>query len=329
MKTKNHRVPLALALVALFAATFVPVSGASEQPTTLYTFRTGAPTDPTWTILKLEVTRPEVIPSVHYGASDVRCPMYWSTYFMTGGPNDAHPYNSFGFSWSSGRWGYDVYATTPLFVEHTARMFDDGAEQCAWDNTTVNYGELPVGTVYVLQLNAGLPFESVSTLSVNGPGVSVTGVSSGRTSFYHNETNLGRGWGVVAYSPPFCGAPQELPECSPGHMNAGGHFGAAVEVDRELPIKFKRHPFVLLRNAGSTTISNASITDPTGKSYYLGGGDGQFSDLHVNAGSIFLQNMTMPSGRYMFKINKSVNIGDGAHPGWFIMGADIHFPGES
>lgn len=331
MNAKNHRAPWAVALVAMFAMSALPTSGADESATTLYTFHTGAPGEPTWTILKLDVTHPGVHPIVTYFSSEVHCPMYWGSYFMIGGPNDAHPYNSLAFGWSSGRWGYDATVSTPLFVDHTARMTNDGADgPCSWPDPTVIYGELPVGTVYMLQFQAGLPFTSTSTFSVDGPGVTIVGTSSGST-FYHNESNMANGWGLSAFGPPFCGAPWELPNCSTLHTNQGGHVGAVVEVERSALLHFKHHPFVLFRDVGDETWSNATVTDPNGNEYFAEPkpGAGKLGELNENSEGILIQNMTMPSGYWHFTIHKSANLGAGAHPGWFFTGADLRFPEES
>lgn len=334
MTTKNHRVPLAFALAALFAATFVPVSGA-ESLTPLYTFNMGSAGDPTWVMLKLDVTQPGVTPRVSYRTPDFHCPSTWGTSFMTGSPGNTDLYNGFGWDLAYGRTGVDARVEAPTLVVRTGFVENDGAEACAWQNTTVIYGELPVGTVYVLQRVAGVPFVSTSILSVDGSGVSVVGMSSGKTSFYGNETEW-NGYGGVVHGPPFCGAPTEVANCPPQAMNPGGIIvGASAHALRHISLRFKHRPFFTFMEDEAAAVANASVTYPDGDVLYLPDAPIEVAGLGVRVSGMTLdpiitdRTLAAPTGMYRFAIQASAEAGVMHKPGWHISGADVWFPEEA
>jgi hypothetical protein len=299
MYPQNHRAPLAVAIVALFAATtLTPASGAEAASDPFYTFRFGGPGQPTWTILKLEVTQPETTPTVAYGAAQPRCPMVWGTYFMTGTPGDTRSYNGLMFNWNAGRTGAHVRYDTPVLrgSPPAETIVNDGAESCAWWNPTVVYGEMPLGIVYMVQYFAGVPFESTSTVSFSAPGVTLLGVSSGSSSFYINETEFG-GTGAVAYAPPFCGAPTEVANCAPMHMNPGGLAGASVALDRWAQFRFRHRPLYFLADQGTYSISNATLTLPTGEIRYAHANN-EAGPFTLDGQGIMDFNLTGPPGWY-------------------------------
>jgi len=326
MMQNTYRAPLALALAALFAATLAPVSGA-DSATTIYTFHTG-PDQPKWTILKLEVTKPGIAPTVRFETDEYKCPSYWSTWFYQGTPDDARSFNSFGFMHAVGRHGADTYISTPAATHHKDAMTPDGAESCLWFNLDVNFGELPLGTVYLLHLAVGVPYVGSATFVADASGVEVVGISSGMSGFFMSETSLGNGQGVVAHGPPFCGAPQEVLDCPAPHMNPGGHFGAAVEMDQRRTFTFKHHPWLRVTPRGSVVVANASVELPDGRVKYLNQGDAQVGNLEVNPSQIRLTDMGLPSGRYRVTVHQSAHVGVLSYTGWHIVGADLRFPEE-
>jgi hypothetical protein len=330
MNTKNHRVPLALALAALFAASLVPISGA-DTPNTLYTLQLGSAGAPKWTILELNVTEPSAFPQVYYEAPKYRCPMTWGTFFMTGTPADADTYNSLAFDFHSGRTGAEV--DYGLFIVNGRRpivMIDDGAEHCNWMNVTVNYGELPVGTVYMLQYVSGVPFDAKATFRVQGTGaagVSVVGVSSGTSTIYRNETEF-TGTGVIVLSPPWCGMLGEIP-CAPEHLNQGGGSGASAELERTAAERFRNHPFWFFQHVADARVSNASVRYPDGSVHYEWSNFASAGGQNVLGGGMGQKKMGAPPGVYQFRIHDSAGVSRWGPPGWWITGADIWFPGET
>lgn len=326
MNRKTYRAPLALALAALFAASLAPVSGADAR-TTLYTFDTGAG-EPKWTILKLEVTKPGIEPFVEFRTDEFRCPSYWAIKFYQGTPANASVYNGFGIMTAVGRHGADTYITTPVGTSHTDDMTHDGEESCLWFDFNVDFGELPLGTVYVLHMAVGVPFEGSATLLADPSGVQVVGMSSGASGFFYSETVLGNGQGIVAHGPPFCGGPTEVLDCPADHYNPGGHVGAAVEIGQRKLVNFKHHPWLRVTPRGSAVLANASVEIPDGRVEYLHHGDARVGDLEVNPGEISINDMGYPPGRYMVNVHKGVHVGALSYSGWHIVGADLRFPEE-
>lgn len=329
MEKKTIRAPLALAVIALFAMPLVPVSGA-DSPTTIYTFQTGEGA-PRWTILKLEVTKPGVEPIIEFRTDEFRCPSFWYGSFMTGTPDTATSLSSFGFIYAVGRHGADAYSTTPAGTIHQDPMVADGEESCSWPELeVVEYGELPLGTVYLLHLTAGVPFEgSAKLVSPVADAFHVVGVSSGSESFFLSETRFGGGQGAVVHAPPWCGAPQELPDCDPNHVNPGGHFGAAVELDQSRTMTFKRHPWIFAMARGTVVAANASIEYPDGRVKYLREGDiARIAGLELGQRTLSIENMGAPPGRYRLNIEQSAHVGVLSYTGWHVTGADLRFPEE-
>lgn len=334
MTTKNHRVPLAFALAALFAATLVPVSGA-ESLTPVYTFNMGSAGDPTWVMLKLNVTQPSVTPSVTYRTAEFHCPSTWGTSFMTGSPGNTDLYNGFGWDLAYGRTGVDARVETPPLTIRTGFVQNDGQEACAWQNTTVIYQELPVGTVYVLQRVAGVPFVSTSIFSVDGPGVSVVGTSSGTTSFYGNETDW-NGYGGVVHGPPFCGAFTQAADCPPNAMNPGGVVGgASVHALRFIDLRFKHRPFFTFVEDHRAAVANASVEYPNGDFRYLPRSPVEVAGVGVRMAGMMVEpiitdrTLAAPAGMYRFAIEASAEAGLAYKPGWHLSGADVWFPEEA
>lgn len=325
MNENSNRAPLALAIVALFAASLAPLSGAESQ-TDVYTFRVGSPGDPTWTMLKLNVTRPGIEPSIQYSSSAFRCPAMWGTWFMTGTPEDASVYNGVSFLFGMGRTGADVYVSAFATV-HEDEIQEDGAETCKSMNVRVNNGELPVGTVYVLNIAAGVPFVGSARFFVDQPGVEVVGVSSGSTSIFRNETEFGRGVGAVAYSPPFCASSAEdlLVMCARESMMPGGYVGASAQVARRAPLKFEHHPFFTFGYSGNG-VTNASIQYPDGHFEYMASPLPEPGPAYALGASMAIHHMGPPPGQYYFHVTAGATAGKGA--GWKIAGADIWFPEE-
>lgn len=326
MNTNNYRAPLALALVAMFAMSLAPVSGAESQ-TTVYTFETGGDA-PRWTILKLEVTEPGIEPRILFESDAFRCPSYWSAWFLQGTPDDAESIGSFGFVNAVGRHGAHAVIESPLANHHHPHMTNDGEESCLWFNIDIGFGELPLGSVYLLHLTAGVPFTGSATLSVDRPGISIVGISSGYTSIYKNETNFANGNSVVAHGPPFCGGPTEVLDCPSGHYNPGGHFGAALATGRTTYETFKHHPFVRMVPRGTLTFANASVVYPDGSVYYLEGEELPATTLEMDPRQLMITRMGAPSGQYQFRVDASAHVGVLSYTGWHLMGADIWFPDE-
>lgn len=326
MRQKTYRAPLALAIVALFAAPLVPVSGA-DSPAILYTFRTGAD-QPKWTILKLEVTKAGVEPFVELRTNEFRCPSYWSMWFYEGTPQNASSFNSFGIMTAVGRHGTDTYISTPAGNRHTDDMTHDGSESCLWFDFNVDFGELPLGTVYLLHMAVGVPFEGSATLIADPSAVRIVGASSGASGFFYSETALGNGQGIVAHGPPFCGGPTEVLDCPSEHYNPGGHVGAAVELGQRNSFNFKHHPWLRVTPRGSVVLANASVEIPDGRVKYLNHGDARVGDLEVNPGQIRITDMGYPSGRYRVNVHQGVHVGALSYAGWHIVGADLRFPEE-
>lgn len=329
MMTRTFRAPVALGLVAILAASLVPASGADSPTAPFYTFHFGGAGQPTWTILKLNVTQPEVTPIVTYNAvTTPKCPMTWGTEFLTGSPGNTLAYNGLMFDWSAGRTGAHVRYVTPVIAGSppVSTIIEDGATSCMWLDPTVTYGELPLGTVYMLQYFAGIPFETTSDLTFSGPGVTLAGASSGSSTFYINETQFG-GMGAVVYSPPYCGGLTEQTDCDPMHVNPGGSVGASVALDRWSQFRFRHRPFYVFSDEGTWSISNATLTLPTGEIRYARA-DNEAAGYTLDGQGIMDFNLTGPSGFYRWNVHQSAAVGALATPGWHVMGADVWFPEE-
>lgn len=327
MLTKTNRAPLALGLATLMVAMLVPVSGA-DADAPLYTFELGGPGEPKWTMLKLNVTRPGAIPYAYYEAPQYRCPMTWGTFFLTGTPDAAETYNSLSVDFHSGRTGAEV-GFDAVFVagRRPIVMMDDGVEHCLWMNVTVEYQELPVGTVYMLQYVSGVPFDGRSTFWVDGSGVTVEGVSSGTRTFYVNETEFAGTLGVIALAPPWCGVPWEVP-CSADHLNQGGGIGASAELDRRAALRFRHHPFWSFSQAADVSVSNASVLYPDGTVQYETSRFASPGGQNVIGGTMELLETGAPPGVYEYRVHNAVGAGRWGPPGWWVTGADIQFPEE-
>lgn len=328
MRTNGFRAPWALAVVAIVVTIpLAPVSGADSPTDPFYSFHFGGSGQPTWTILKLEVSQPEVRPTVSYQADEARCPMTWGTYFMTGTPGNTRAYNGLIFDWNAGRTGTDTRVETPVIKGRPATILvNDGAASCAWWNPVVTYGELPLGVVYMVQFSAGLRFESVATLTFDRAGVTLLDASWGATSFYANETEFG-GMGFVAFSPPFCGGPTEIADCPPDHVNPGGLTGASVGADRWVQTRIKHRPLYLFSEDGTHTLSNASMQMPTGEVRYARA-NSEVGPFARDGQGIMDFSLTGPTGWYRWTAHQSVAIGTTQKPGWHLAGADVWFPEE-
>lgn len=332
MMLGKNPVPVALVFIAvLAAASLVPISGA-DTSLTLRTFHTGGPGDPSWVILKLNVTQEGAIPHLEYRTDKLACPMTWGTHFYTGTPADAVSYNGLTFDFHAGRSGVDFYGDTPVFGEHDRKMEEDGADHCLFGGFNVDYGELPLGTVYMLEIVTGMPFESTTTFQVLGGGVSIVASSSGSTTFYLNDSDFAEGVSLVALGPPWCGAPTEVP-CTEEHLNEGGEFGATAEFDRTWPITFKHHPFWSLEHHGGLSVSNASVEFPDGSFRYEKTALASQQGTNVNAHGLSQLSMGAPPGKYWFNIGADADVGTPVGPfigppGFFATGADLRFPDE-
>lgn len=323
MLTKTNRAPLALALATLMVATLVPVSGADASPA--YLFKLGGPGEPRWTMLKLDVQAPGISPILTYETSQMRCPMEWGTHLLTGSPGATLSYNGFIFNWAVGSTGVDGRIQTPLLIaRQQVAAENDGVESCSWTNFTANYGEMPVGTVYLLQYAAGIPFPARSALTFDAPGVAIVGVSSGTTVTYVNGTEF-LGDGAEIQSPPFCGGIFEQTDCDPNHVNPGGTVGASAGVERWVTKRFKHHPIYFFSEDGSVEASNASMTYPDGRVRHARSND-EAGPLTLNGQGLMDFNLTDPSGWYKWQYTASASVG--LQAGWHLTMADVWFPEE-
>lgn len=321
MRSKN--LGALLVAGALLSLVVTPIATATDDLT--LTFKHGAPEDPAWTMYKLEVTQPGVKPTMFVDFAFQGCPIYWSFQFLKPSADGPVVYNGVGFNFGNGYSGVDASSEgTPLAI---STIHNDGAKGCFTLDWTIEFGALPLGTVYFRQARAGAHIDATATITF-GPGVSLVDQSEGFTGYYVAGHEFEGGTHAQALSPRVC----SLPSVSPSGVGCeveqqAGLQGADVSLDRHTELTFEHRPMFLFANKGSVQASNASVTDPVGtvvtNSRFA---DATVAGISVLPGEIMSTSANLPSGTYSFAIDKSASVGALNSAAWYLVAFDFELP---
>lgn len=327
----------ALVVGAILCVTLLPPSTAEGSGGLLATFPHGSPEDARWTMLKLEVTQPGVVPTVVAPLQGSVCPFVWSFQFLTGTPDDAVIYNGVTINLGNGHGGAEAYAIGPAGWTTDAAVLtqDHNGLSCMDMTWTLIFGELPVGTVYMLEYLAGSDFASTATLSVDHPGVTIVGRSSGDDVVYLDPRDFEGGTHVGVYSPPSCAPLGFQADGSCGTWWTGGEAGGVVvNDDRHATIHFEHHPLFQVTTGvhgedSGMDVSNITVTDPAGAVMSnVAGADAEVAGLNVNGrGFGIMRTKNVPAGAYDVRL-EGASVGILANPQWHVYGVDAVFPEE-
>lgn len=324
MNTKNHRVPLALALVTLVVAALAPVSGAqSEQP---FYESVAEPGAPAWRITKLDVTEEGIVPTLKVQFTEAVCPLTWGFSFVVGSPESAWVYNGQGFALGGGAGGISARAGGVTI----GRDQDSGCATA--DVWTIIFGELPLGTVYLLETRSGSDFRGWARLYLSGPGVEKVASSVGFESMLLSQDDFEGRAHVGVASPHMCVIPNAPSPDAPCSQWAGGsRANMDVGIGRVARARFEHHPWFAFQTFGVSTsspfssVGNASMMDPLGGVTYAGSPQVTALGLAVNPQGIRSATTGLPPGEYEFRIDLNVD----ANPtGWWATWWDLEFPEE-
>jgi hypothetical protein len=338
--TNNHyRAPLALAIVALFGAvTLSPLSGAAPSET-LRVFHPGAPGEPLWSVLALEVEGEGHGLDLRVDLSTFRCPFAWGFILLSGSAENATIIGSVTFDFSHGYQGVEAYASGPVTVDESTVDHDEPRRCDSGASLGLTFGNVPAGRLHFLQFKSGTPFAGEAVLTSKSGGITIVAESTGDRTFYLANPDFGSGAGhVAAHSPGFCPNPSVDPDagfCDPHGWWAGGTMaGADIGLGRSASYAFESQPYYFLGNINSNfDASNATVTDPLGGTTQaratVGAWAGQTS---INAGPVHVRTTghvgRYPSGTYTFSIEKNADVGATLDAAWHAFGADYFFPNE-
>jgi hypothetical protein len=247
---------------------------------------------------------------------------------MTGdSPHNATVYNGLAYLDGRGREGAHWNGNF-VAVNKEVDLLQDDSATCQLTDVTMQFGELPLGRVWVITFIAGAPSAGEATLGVDGPGVSVVAESRGATSFWLNNTQFAGGESVMVASPPVCGSPVlTVPPGCAGDLPAGTAT-VDVEAQRIWGVKFHHHPFFFFQpDFGLTTIHNETVTAPDGRVLYSTPMPGMPDAVTpVFSEGVITSQFDLPPGTYVGRIAASAGAGPGAE--WMWSGADVWFPEE-
>lgn len=334
MTTKNYRVPLAFAIAALLAAPLVPVSGAESTPTNLTTFHPGAPGEPAWRMLKLEVTEET---DIHFDVDfvNLRCPWLLQLALLRGEPGNARSFVGITYNFGGGRTGAQVDSQGPVLVDASA-LVENGADSCPMGEVDTTFIRIDPGTIYLLYATGGLPSEVNVVASVVRGAARILDESWGYDSYYLTSDGFSGIAHAGVWSPGICTAPSMDPNggfCDPCCNVAGGFLGGAeASVLRHAEIDFQNRPWFEFTILGQS-IANASVTDSEDLTRYALGSIASAGPANVNPmGGAVATNKAYdyPSGRYSFDIMLSATVGQPfeSQPHWKIFAIDHWFPEE-
>ncbi|MFA5861586.1 MAG: hypothetical protein WDA16_07815 [Candidatus Thermoplasmatota archaeon] len=291
-----------------------------------------------WTMLTLDVQGSGRELDLYVDLSTVRCPFAWGFVLFTGTPQNATIYGSTTFDFSHGQQGVEAYASGPVTVDESTVDYD-GARGC--DSTpgfNVKFSQIPSGTLHFLAYKSGTPFAGTATLAAPKGGVTLIARADGDRTFYINSSDFGNGAGHVAtHSPRFCPNPSLNPEngfCEPGGWWSGGTLtGTDIGLGRRASYTFEQHPYYFFGTNSNLDVSNASVTDPDGRTTQARASAGAWVDrTAVNAGPPRVVTKGRIAqygpGTYEFAVEKNVGVGADLDVPWHAFGADYFFPGE-
>ena len=331
------RLYTALAALALLVPTLVvaPAALATESPDApLAVFRPGAPDEPTWRMLKLDVTE-EADLRFDVDFIHLRCPTLMQFSILRGEPGNAKVRVGLTFDFGGGDTGTRIDTEGPVDVELSA-LTHEGADACSMGEISFRFIDVPAEPVYLLHATGGLPSQAVITLGVDEGAATVIDESWGYGSHYLTADDFDNVAHVGVWSPGACMVPNTDPAagfCEPGAWIPGGFMGGAeAGAVRHAEIVFAHRPWFTL-DIISTGVGNASVTDSEGLVRYLRGsvarvGPVEVLPLGAAIGTSFPYDY--PSGSYSFDILVSASVGAPflSRPHWKLFAIDHWFPEE-
>lgn len=329
--TRPHAIAAALSFAMLFAQTS---AGAEQTP--LATFRPGAPGEPAWTVLKLDVMQSGASLDLMITATDYRCPFAWGFVLFTGEAPNVVQRASFILDYRKGYEGVEARSTGPVAFDHST-MWNSGAKECDSPGFRTGFAQIPMGTAYLLAYaahGADAPFRGDAVVSSPDGNVRVTASAHGDRTFYLDMMDFGAGDPrVSAHSPGFCVWPALDPEnnfCDPCCWWTGGNAASAdVGAGRAANLTFENQPFFLFSTSTSASVSNATVTDPLGRVKYVQAFlSASAGGVAANAGGpTYLSKVPSehPPGEYRFDIRFNAEAGLDS-VAWHVSAADYVFP---
>lgn len=320
----------ALVLPAVWLAS--PALASDDAP--LYTFHPGAPGEPTWRMLKLDVTEHAML-EFKVDFIQLRCPWLMQFTLFDGEPGNARAYVGLTFDFGGGYTGSRIDSEGPVDIEVSAIMHN-GADSCPMGEVDFVFSKLPVGTVYLLYATGGLPAEARVVANVMSGALTIAGESHGYGSYYYSSDGFTSIAHVGAWSPGACLSPSTSVSdgfCDPSAQLAGGFMGGAeAGVLRNAQVDFVHRPWFKLNIFGQN-VGNASVTDPDGLVRYGEGSAARIGPLGVHPQGAALgtsRPYDYPSGGYSFDILASASAGlpTMSRPHWVLFAIDHQFPEE-
>lgn len=297
---------------------------------TLISFHAGAPNDPAWSALALDVAHDGAKPWVHFHWENVRCPMAWGVMFYNGTLPNVTPWASWWIDFAQGEQGVLVHSSSDGGVE-VSTMENDGAKKCSMTNISLGFPTLPPGRMYFVQYWSGVPFQGRADLEIVNGGVTIVGESSGDRAFYVNSSGFSAGSQHVFVNSPGFTWPSSHPQnglWTDNYWPGGEVASIDASFEREARVSFLHHPTYTVGTNVDFNVRNMSVTDPWGLVEYAQGATNT-GGYALDAGNIWTRHglLEYPPGEYVFRVNASIDAGmHGA--AWHASGADFVFPGE-
>lgn len=314
MEKKTYRAPLALAIVALVAASLVPVSGAQSQA---HTFTFG-PGHPEWTVIELDVM--EDHSEIHFTpeAFQLGCPMVLSFSLVRGTPEESTTRVGLMFTYLNGATGIQADGAG---LEVPFTTVGDPSMNCGQSLINWIFSEIPADHYYLVAYHAGRPVTGSIPMSFAG-NIQILGTTTGASSFFLEAEDF-EGVAHARASPPAAGA---------GQAQGGVEIGAFRAASHD----FEGRPWFVFGTT-SAGASQANVLDPLGVERHMftppvgtvsaGGVDvAAFGVAYGTTG--FNGN---PAGEYQFNVDLNAEVGAPVlSPGrWSAFGADIVLPGDA
>lgn len=326
----RYRTLVLLTAVLLVPGVWIASPALASEDLRTYSFHPGAPGEPAWTMLKLEVPPGGSQPRAFVDFERARCPLAWEFLFLVGSPEDAIPTMGMTFDWPTGEGGYIVETGDALpLVVNESDTSHEGADWCFSTDFDLTFGRLAPGTTYLLSYTAGMPIDATATFQFHPP-VQIVDASHGASTFYVNATDFHGGTHASVRSPP---AFQDT--CDPSCAWTGSEFGLLdVGKERSATLAFENHPFFTFTSAAASmgtgaSISGASITDPLGRITSNGGIAPPVAGYAVYGnGMAVARTRDIVPGPYEFNLNMNAEASARSSPAWHIFGVDLEFPEE-
>jgi len=333
MTTTTPRAFVGALAFALCLALVPYGAGDDSQPALLASFHPGAPGEPAWTMLKVVETRSDDQLDIFFNTSQLHCPFVWAVQVVTGSPDSAKSPIGILMTFTFGHGGYEAVTTGPVVMsEH--HMSNETQKVCGGtESIDVRLLTIPQGTFYLLEYTAGTPFAGNATVtSTLGSASVVANAAHGDHATFVDSDGFGNGdMHIQAGSPGVCTPDPTAPAC----QWQGGSILTSAEVGskRSTTWTFEHHPWFLFDATSRASISNVSVTTPTGSVLHPRSGarvatqDGLSAEIGYVDITMFHTGPDASPGTYDFDLNFNANAGDGA-TAWTLVAIDFQFPEE-